>query len=179
MILFQGAKIIPLWAKCVGEFIEIRHKKIHLPVYWVPLGVCNSETLWLCHSVTLWPIILVSCCIDLRTRLWYQDRLSTVLGDSNCWRRSNKSHPEYLFDTHNVSIFNLNWQMLIFLNFVLFQLDLWSQNSQWNVSKLWLGFSATSLIQGASSRVEIGPYSLQCYQLKRTSPSLLRKYLMR
>ena len=24
--------------------------------YWVPLGNCDSVTLWLCHSVTLWPI---------------------------------------------------------------------------------------------------------------------------
>ena len=32
---------IPLRAKRVGEFIEIRTEK-----YWVPLGVCDSVTLW-------------------------------------------------------------------------------------------------------------------------------------
>ena len=37
---------IPLQAKRVEEFIEIRHKKFHPPVYWVPLGVCDSVTLW-------------------------------------------------------------------------------------------------------------------------------------
>ena len=39
---------IPLRAKRVGEVIEIRHKKIHPSIIWVPLGVC--------HSVTLRPI---------------------------------------------------------------------------------------------------------------------------
>ena len=34
--------------------------------------------------------IRVSLFIDPRRRLWYQDRLSTVFGDSNRWRRSNK-----------------------------------------------------------------------------------------
>ena len=29
----KGYKIIPLRAKRVGEFIEIRHKKFHPPVY--------------------------------------------------------------------------------------------------------------------------------------------------
>ena len=48
---------IPLKAKQGGECIEIRHK-FHSPLYWVPLGVCDSVTLSLCHSVTLRPINL-------------------------------------------------------------------------------------------------------------------------
>ena len=43
--------IIPLRAKRVGEFIEIKQNKFHPPVYLVPLGVCDSVTLWLCGQV--------------------------------------------------------------------------------------------------------------------------------
>ena len=38
---FVQIELIPLRAKRVGEFIEIRHKKIS------PLGVCHSVTLQL------------------------------------------------------------------------------------------------------------------------------------
>ena len=44
----QMVKFIPLRAKRVGEFIEIRHKKIS------PTRILS--TLEVCHSVTLWPI---------------------------------------------------------------------------------------------------------------------------
>ena len=51
---------IPLRAKRVGEFIEIRHKKI------LPTRILNTlECLWLCHSVTLWPINSVIKSINL------------------------------------------------------------------------------------------------------------------
>ena len=43
--------IIPLRAKRVGEFIEIKQNKYHPPVYWVPLGVCDSVTLTLCSMI--------------------------------------------------------------------------------------------------------------------------------
>ena len=35
-------------------------------------------------------LIWCSACIDLRRHLWDRGQLSLVLGDSNCWRRSNK-----------------------------------------------------------------------------------------
>ena len=47
---------ISLRAKRVGGLLKSGTKKIHPPIYWVtlgvwPLGVCDSVTLWLCHSV--------------------------------------------------------------------------------------------------------------------------------
>ena len=54
--------VIPLRANRVGEFIEIRQKKIHPSVFWVPLGVCHSVTLWLCNSVANKPPLISAAC---------------------------------------------------------------------------------------------------------------------
>ena len=53
----KSLTIIPLRAKRVEEFIEIRHKKISPTRIRVPLGVCDSVTLWPINP----PIISAAC----------------------------------------------------------------------------------------------------------------------
>ena len=62
----------------------------------------------------------VSLCIDPRRCLWNQDQLPTVLGDSNCWRRSNKS------TVCSPRAFIGQYQMLVDTKMLVLSTSIWS-----------------------------------------------------